>query len=128
MTIHWKCRGGAPSPPEISIRDRSAHESEFVDIHSIEPIGSSFYCGRTRWSAPTILIALFLMVPPAQAATYAVKAAGGGDYTTIQACANAMSRGDTCVVYAGTYNEHVALPAGNAGAYKTLQVNGTDLV
>jgi hypothetical protein len=39
------------------------------------------------------------------AATYAVKAGGGGNYTTIQACANAMSSGDTCVVYAGTYTE-----------------------
>jgi parallel beta-helix repeat protein len=32
------------------------------------------------------------------------------------------------VVYAGTYNEHVTVTAGAAGAYKTLQVNGTDAV
>jgi parallel beta-helix repeat protein len=63
-----------------------------------------------------------------EAATYTVKAGGGGNFTTIQQCANAMAPGDTCVVYAGTYNEHVTLPAGGAGSYKTLQINGTDVV
>jgi hypothetical protein len=76
-----------------------------------------------RMLAPALLLAV-----SDYAATYAVKAGGGGDYTTIQACANAMSNGDTCVVYAGTYNEHVSVPAGGVGAYKTLQVTGTDLV
>ncbi len=75
----------------------------------------------------TIWCILFLAVS-VDAATYTVKAGGGGNYTTIQACANAMSNGDTCVVYAGTYNEHVSVPAGGVGAYKTLQVNGSDLV
>src|SRR5262245_35695218 len=70
---------------------------------------------------------LFLAVS-VYATTYTVKAGGGGDYTTIQSCASAMSNGDTCVVYAGTYHEHVRLSAGGVGAYKTLQVNGTDLV
>lgn len=62
------------------------------------------------------------------AATFTVKPGGGGDFTTIQACATAMANGDTCVVYAGTYNEHVTLTAGGVAAYKTLQVNGTDVV
>jgi hypothetical protein len=81
----------------------------------------------TKTIMKTIWCILFLAVS-VDAATYTVKAGGGGDHTTIQACANAMSNGDTCVVYAGTYNEHVSLSAGGVGAYKTLQVNGTDLV
>lgn len=61
------------------------------------------------------------------AATYTVKTSGG-DYSTIQACATAMAAGDTCTVYAGTYNENVTVPAGTAGAFKTMNVNGSDLV
>jgi parallel beta-helix repeat protein len=69
-----------------------------------------------------------LLAASAHAATYTVKSGGGGNYSTVQACANAIGNGDTCLVYAGTYNEHVTLSAGGIGAYKTLQVNGTDLV
>src|SRR5437762_3354460 len=57
-----------------------------------------------------------------------VKAAGGGGYTTIQACATAMANGDTCTVFVGTYNEHVTVTSGGVAAYKTLTVNGTDVV
>ena len=63
----------------------------------------------------------------ALAANYAVKPSGG-NYSTIQACATAMSAGDTCTVYAGTYNENVTVPAGTAGNYKTITVNGSDVV
>src|SRR5438445_8590032 len=63
-----------------------------------------------------------------EATNYTVKAGGGGNYTTIQACANAMSAGDTCTVYAGTYNETVTVSAGTAGNYKTITVNGGDVV
>ncbi len=72
------------------------------------------------------LLALAASLCPA--ATFTVKAGGGGDYTTIQACATAMANGDTCTVFAGTYNEHVTLSAGGVASYKTLQVNGTDVV
>ena len=61
------------------------------------------------------------------AANYTVKPSGG-NYSTIQACATAMSAGDTCTVYAGTYNENVTVPAGTAGNYKTITVNGSDVV
>jgi len=73
-------------------------------------------------------VGLLLLSLQLQATTYTVKAGGGGDFTGIQACATAMASGDTCTVYAGTYNEHVSLSAGAVGAYKTLQVNGTDVV
>ncbi|HTP70350.1 MAG TPA: hypothetical protein VMJ35_15675 [Dongiaceae bacterium] len=63
----------------------------------------------------------------AQATTYSVKTSGG-DYATIQACANAMAAGDTCTVYAGTYNEVVSVSSGSAGNYKILNVNGSDTV
>jgi hypothetical protein len=62
------------------------------------------------------------------AATLTVKSGGGGNYTTIQACASAMAAGDTCTVYAGTYGETVTIPAGATGSYKTLNVNGSDVV
>jgi hypothetical protein len=75
---------------------------------------------------------IFLLVISAAASTtgtnYTVKADGGGNYTTIQACATAMSAGDTCTVYAGTYNESPTIPAGTSGNYKTITVNGTDVV
>lgn len=78
------------------------------------------------------LSCIFVLAISAAAATtgtnYTVKAGGGGNYTTIQACATAMSAGDTCTVYAGTYNENVTVPAGTAGNYKTITVNGSDVV
>jgi len=60
--------------------------------------------------------------------TYTVKKDGTGNFTTIQACANAMVAGDTCVVYAGTYSENVTVPAGSSAGYKTITANGSDLV
>jgi hypothetical protein len=75
----------------------------------------------------TICCALLLAVS-ANGANLTVKSGGGGNYTTIQACATAMSPGDTCTVYAGTYNENVKVPAGAAGNYKTITVNGSDVV
>jgi len=61
-------------------------------------------------------------------ATFTVKAGGGGNYTTIQACSTAMAAGDTCTVFAGTYAENVTVPAGTVGNYKTITVNGADIV
>lgn len=62
------------------------------------------------------------------AANYAVKSDGSGNYTTIQSCASAMAAGDTCTVFAGTYSENVTVPAGTSGNYKTVTVNGSDVV
>jgi hypothetical protein len=62
------------------------------------------------------------------AANYTVNSNGSGDFSSIQSCANAMSPGDTCTVYAGTYNESVTVPAGTAGNYKTVTVNSGDTV
>ena len=76
-----------------------------------------------------LLLILVILAPIAvQATNYTVKAGGGGSYTTIQACATAMGAGDTCTVYAGTYNENVTVSSGSAGNYKTLTVNGSDIV
>jgi hypothetical protein len=79
----------------------------------------------------TIIKALWcilVLAVSASAANYTVKAGGGGNYSTIQACASAMSPGDTCTVFAGTYNETVTISAGTAGNYKTLTVNTGDTV
>src|SRR5258708_21839052 len=75
----------------------------------------------------TICCVLLLAVS-ASGANLTVKSGGGGNFATIQACATAMSPGDTCTVYAGTYNENVTVPAGTAGNYKTITVNGSDVV
>ena len=93
-------------------------------------------CKNMKHSVATLLkMSLFLaamilglFLPSANAITYAVKAGGGGNFATIQSCATAMAPGDTCAVFAGTYNEVVTIPAGSAGLYKTLQVNNGDTV
>ena len=44
------------------------------------------------------ILILLILVSSCFATNYTVKAAGGGNYTTIQACATAMAAGDTCTV------------------------------
>jgi hypothetical protein len=75
-----------------------------------------------------IFALLLLIATSAVAVTKTVKAGGGGDFTTIQACATAMASGDTCTVYAGTYAENVTVTAGGVASYKTFNVNGSDVV
>ena len=79
------------------------------------------------------LIAVLLLCMSAFATNYTVKAAGGGNFTTISACMTQMSTNgtgvaDTCTVFAGTYNESPTVPAGSVGIYKTVTVNGSDIV
>lgn len=76
---------------------------------------------QTTWCA-------LLFAASTNGASLTVKSGGGGNYTTIQACATAMAAGDTCTVYAGTYNESPTVPAGTSGNYKMLKVNGSDVV
>lgn len=83
---------------------------------------------RIHTLAVEIICCVLFLAISASANNYTVKSGGGGNYTTIQACATAMSPGDTCTVYAGTYNEYVTMPAGTAGNYKTITVNGSDVV
>src|ERR1700722_11320361 len=73
------------------------------------------------------ILCLLVFAGSVEAANHTVKMVGG-DFSTIQACANAMSAGDSCTVYAGTYNEHVTVTAGTSGNYKTLTVNSGDAV
>lgn len=74
---------------------------------------------------------LLMVCSPAWAANYTVKAAGGGNYTTIGACAAVAVAGDTCTVYAGDYTaEGTITPtnSGSAGSPITFTVNPGDLV
>ena len=71
---------------------------------------------------------LFLAAPHARANTYTIKAQGGGDYSTIQDCADKATAGDTCEVYAGVYNETVSPKSGAAGKPVTFAVNPGDCV
>ncbi len=59
--------------------------------------------------------ALLAATQAAQAATYSVKLDGTGDFTTIQACADAAQTGDTCVIQDGIYDERIQLT--RSGAY-----------
>ncbi len=61
-----------------------------------------------------IIFTLFV-VTPVFAGTYTVKKDGSGNFTTIQACANAVSAGDTCVVSPGTYSGASITSSGTAG-------------
>lgn len=79
-------------------------------------------------SAMQTIWCVLLLAASANAANLTVMSGGGGNYITIQACATAMAPGDTCTVYAGTYNEKVTVPAGTVGNYKTITVNGSDVV
>jgi hypothetical protein len=87
----------------------------------------AFKCKRSLQIELLAMICCLFMAASVHAATYTVKA-GGGNYTTIQACATAMAAGDTCTVFAGTYNENVSVSAGTAGNYKTMTVNTGDTV
>jgi hypothetical protein len=72
---------------------------------------------------------LLLFALRADAATYTVKAGGGGNYTTVSACAAVAVAGDTCVVYAGTYSETPSLSrSGTAASPITFSVNPGDCV
>lgn len=80
----------------------------------------------------TIVLTLLLSVS-AFATSYTVKFGGGGSFTTITACMTQMSTNgpsvaDTCTVFAGTYSESPTIPAGSVGIYKTVNVNGSDVV
>jgi hypothetical protein len=83
---------------------------------------------RNKLLLPSLLI-LLLSAIRADAATNTVKAGGGGTFATIQACANAAVAGDTCVVFAGNYNETVSPShSGSAGSPITFSVNPGDCV
>src|SRR5690242_7171969 len=71
-----------------------------------EPVKWPTYLLRRLTGSPILRFAVLLLAlrAPAQAATLSVKAGGGGNYTTIQACANVAVAGDICMVYAGTYS------------------------
>ena len=49
-----------------------------------------------------VLLNLVLLCSRAEATAFTVKAGGGGNFTTISACANAAGAGDTCTVFAGS--------------------------
>ena len=82
---------------------------------------------RNRQLLLSLLIALLPSVP-AVAATYAVKAGGGGNFTTIQACSNVAVAGDTCQVYAGTYAGWTQSTNGSSGNPITFTINSGDIV
>jgi len=78
---------------------------------------STFVCraalaSRPLWRALSLLV---FCVCAVHAAQYRVAADGSGDFTTIQACADVAQAGDTCLVSAGTYSEHVVTKRSGTG-------------
>lgn len=74
----------------------------------------------------TIVLVFFCL--RVEATTYAVKAGGGGGFTTVQSCANTAVAGDTCVVYAGTYAGWTQATSGFAGSPITFTSHPGDIV
>ncbi len=75
------------------------------------------------------LVSVLFAAPRVLADTYTVKAGGGGDFTTVQDCADKAQAGDVCLVYAGAYNETVSLKKdGASGKPITYAVNPGDCV
>jgi len=117
-----------------SIRPEESEASPGV-VHPSVPVPG--ICGiRKGTGLPQLILAFVGLLLPCmlEATVYNVKAGGGGQYTTIQACANATVAGDTCTVYAGTYNEVVTLSHSGTGtggvctSCITIQVNPGDTV
>ena len=82
---------------------------------------------------PSLLLSVILFclagAVRVEATTYTVKAGGGGNYITVQACANVVAAGDICQIYPGTYNEVVNVRAsGTSGNPVTFINSGTALV
>jgi hypothetical protein len=75
-----------------------------------------------------VLLTLLVIGTQVEATTYAVKAGGGGNFTTIQACANAAVAGDTCTVFAGTYGGWTQSTSGSAGNPITFIASAGDTV
>jgi hypothetical protein len=76
-----------------------------------------------------LLFSFLLCVVSASATTYTVKQAGGGNFLTVGGCAGTAVAGDTCVIYAGTYNETVSpTNSGSAGNPITYTINPGDTV
>src|SRR6266481_4921366 len=73
----------------------------------------------------TLLAAAVLWPTPLLATNYTVKSGGGGNFTTIQACANVAVAGDTCTVYAGSYAGWTQSTNGTPGNLITFTVNRT---
>ena len=75
-----------------------------------------------------ILLNVILLGFRAEATSYAVKAGGGGNYTSISACAAAAVAGDSCIVYAGSYGGWTQPTSGSAGKPITFTANPGDTV
>jgi len=76
----------------------------------------------------TTLACILVLALSAGATDYTVKAAGGGNFSTISACAAVAVAGDTCTVYAGSYSGWTQTTSGTAGNPITFTVNPGDTV
>ena len=125
----WRESFKARTMPRHCFEATLSQEEEYLFCSKIGDL--LFMYGRSYRISPLLMNSIFciLLVPVSlHAATYTVKSGGGGNYTTIQACATAMAAGDTCQVFAGSYAENVSVSAGTVGNYKTLTVNTGDTV
>lgn len=62
-----------------------------------------------------LILALLIGRNESQATVFTVRTNGTGNYSTIQACVNAMAARDTCLVGPGGYPERITFPSGKSG-------------
>lgn len=69
------------------------------------------------------LVLALIIAAPSYAGTYTVKKDGSGDYTSIQAFADAARAGDTCIVSGGTYSGVTISKSGTSGNRITFRAD-----
>ncbi len=114
------------------VANRSSSEGRPQDVNGTSRCHRPASLALSVWAVVGILL---LPMSPALAADYTVKPDGSGSFRTIQACADAARAGDTCLVYAGVYNEHVGTVTGGTGetsrvvfrAQGTVTMQGFDI-
>jgi len=81
---------------------------------------------RGGWFKVVLFLVLMLFsASSVLAAQYTVKKDGGGDFNTLQACANSAQAGDTCLVYPGIYEEETFTKrSGSSGNMITFKAQG----
>jgi hypothetical protein len=105
--IAWACTKHAL--PEYALCKAATEDSERNIFRMSGCAGKACWSAAAGTLATATELGLDVFAVSARAANYTVKPGGGGNYATIRACASALSAGDTCTVYAGTYNEDVTL-------------------
>jgi len=110
--------------PVINLKYRGG--VEYLDVRGFpQIIGLKLMVGCFHRSLKILLrlgLVLFATWNESSATVRTVRTNGTGNYSTIQACVNAMAARDTCLVGPGVYPERVTFPAGKSGSSTSLTI------